>query len=187
MPRGGVNTTNRSGSFREGRRDASAGTLGGAARLRLHRKDPAMPPFDSVSSALRALAQLELRPLRGTGAWDVPHVLHHFAQSVEYSMTGFPVLKPAWFRATAGPLAFALFSWRGRMTHGLDQPIPGAPAIAQGQPLPAAVERATAALQAFERYPGPLMPHFAYGVLDKTAFRRAHLMHLADHWREFQT
>ncbi|HEX7442104.1 MAG TPA: DUF1569 domain-containing protein, partial [Caldimonas sp.] len=78
-----------------------------------------------------------------------------------------------------------LFSWRGRMSHGLDQPIPGAPDIAQGQPLPAAVAHAIAALRAFERHPGPLMPHFAYGALDKAAFARAHLMHLANHWQEF--
>ena len=29
-----------------------------------------------------------------------------------------------------------------------------------------------------------LAPHFAYGALDKNAYRRAHLMHLADHARE---
>jgi hypothetical protein len=144
-----------------------------------------MSAFDSVANAMRSLEQLEARPVRSSGAWDGPHVLHHFAQSVEYSMTGFPELKPAWFRASVGPLAFALFSWRGRMSHGLDQPIPGAPDIAQGQPLPAAVEHAVMALQSFERHQGALMPHFAYGALDKAAFTRAHLMHLANHWQEF--
>ena len=144
-----------------------------------------MPAFASIADALRAVEQLERHPLRGTGAWDVPHVLHHFAQSVEYSMRGFPALEPAWFRATLGPLAFAVFSWRGRMSHGLDQPIPGAPDIVQGQPLSGAVAHAVTALQTFERYTGPLMPHFAYGTLDKPAFTRAHLMHLDDHWREF--
>ena len=144
-----------------------------------------METFDSVRSAVRALAHLQTRPLRSSGAWDVPHVLHHVAQSVEYSMTGFPRLKPAWFRATLGRLAFAVFSWRGRMTHALDEPIPGAPDIAQGLPLGPAVERAIAALQAFDRHGGALCPHFAYGTLDKAAYTRAHLMHLANHWREF--
>jgi hypothetical protein len=112
-------------------------------------------------------------------------VLHHVAQSVEYSMSGFPVLKPAWFRASVGPMAFATFTWRGTMKHGLDQAIPGAPAIAQGLPLAPAVDRAVTALRAFDRHAGPLMPHFAYGELDKAAFTRAHLFHLADHWQAF--
>ena len=111
-----------------------------------------MAAFDSVDSALRRVAQLESRPLRSSGAWDVPHVLHHVAQSIEYSMNGFPRLKPAWFRASLGRAAFALFSWRGRMRHGLDQPIPGAPDIAQGLPLPAAIAHAVLALRTFERH-----------------------------------
>ena len=144
-----------------------------------------MPAFDSVSSALRGLAQLERQPLHSTDAWDVPHVLHHFAQSIEYSMTGYPALKPAWFRATVGPLAFAVFSWRGRMSHDLAAAVPGAPEIPQGQQLAPAVQHAVTALQAFEGYSGALHPHFAYGALDKAAYTRAHLMHLDDHWRAF--
>ncbi|HWH83789.1 MAG TPA: DUF1569 domain-containing protein, partial [Burkholderiaceae bacterium] len=124
-------------------------------------------------------------PLRSTGTWDVPQVLHHFAQSVEFSLDGFPQLKPAWFRATLGRLAFVIFSARGRMTHALDAPIPGAPQIAPGLPLDAAAAHALAALERFERYDGVLQPHFAYGALDRAAFRRAHLMHLNDHWQEF--
>ena len=84
-----------------------------------------------------------------------------------------------------GPLAFAVFSARGRMSHGLDEPIPGAPAVAQGPPLAAAIERVLRALQRFEQHSGPLQPHFAYGALDKPAFMRAHLMHLDNHWLEF--
>ena len=143
-----------------------------------------LSPIESLPAALAALEQLKTRPLRSTGAWDLPHVLHHVAQSVEYSMHGFPQLKPAWFRHTIGPLAFAVFSMRGRMSHGLDEPIPGAPAIAQGEPLRPAIDHVIAALQAFDRYSGALMPHFAYGALDKAAYTRAHVMHLANHWQE---
>jgi hypothetical protein len=145
----------------------------------------ALPPFDSIASARRGVWQLRDGAVRSLGPWDVAHVLHHFAQSVEYSMTGFPQLKPAWFRHSVGPMAFAVFARRGRMSHGLDAPIPGAPDIAQGQPLDAAVARAVAALDAFERFAGPLQPHFAYGALDKAQFAQAHVMHLADHWQQF--
>ena len=140
--------------------------------------------FESLAQAVQALERLKVQPLRSTGAWDVPHVLHHVAQSVEYSLTGFPSLRKAWFRATVGPLALKVFAARGRMQHELDAPIPGAPDIAQGQPLAPAIEHLAGALQTFERHTGALMPHFAYGALDKPAYTRAHLMHLANHWSE---
>ncbi len=83
--------------------------------------------------------------------------------------------------------AFAVFDARGRMRHGLDEPIPGAAPLADGRPLPEAVHRLVAALNAFDAWRGPLAPHFAYGPLDKPAYTRAHLMHLADHWAEVIT
>jgi hypothetical protein len=142
-----------------------------------------MVDLSTIPKALQALEALPSNPLRSTGAWDLPHVLHHYAQSVEYSLAGYPRLKPAWFRASVGPVVLAVFSWRGRMRHDLDAAVPGAPEIAQGLPLAAAVARAAAALRTFDGYAGPLQPHFAYGSLDKPAYARAHLMHLADHWR----
>ena len=97
-------------------------------------------------------------------------------------MAGFPELKPAWFRASVGSYAFALFNARGQMSHALDEPIPGAPPLAQGLALSPAIDRALGALHAFERHAGALAPHFAYGALDKSAYTRAHLMHFANHW-----
>ena len=140
--------------------------------------------FGSMAAALKTLEQLRSGSARMTGAWDLSHVLHHTAQSVEYSLTGFPAPKPAWFRATVGSYGFALFNANGRMTHSLAEAIPGAPEIAQGQPLAPAIDHAIAALRAFERHTGALAPHFAYGALDKPAYTRAHLMHLANHWDE---
>ena len=145
------------------------------------------PAFDSIGGALRTLEQLRTTAPRMNGSWDLARVLHHAAQSVEYSMAGFPELKPAWFRASVGSYAFALFNARGQMSHSLDEPIPGAPPLAQGQPLAPAIDRALAALRAFDRHAGPLEPHFAYGALDKPAYTRAHLMHLANHWQEAVT
>jgi hypothetical protein len=144
-----------------------------------------MADLSTIAKALQALEALPAQPLRSTGRWDLPHVLHHYAQSVEYSLAGFPQLKPGWFRASVGPAALQLFHWRGRMSHGLDAPIPGAPDIAQGLPLAPAVARAAAALRAFDAHRGPLQPHFAYGALTKAAYTQAHLMHLADHWQAF--
>ena len=137
-----------------------------------------------MADAQRTLDALKARPLRMATGWDTAHVLHRVAQSVEHSLTGFPLLKPAWFRASVGPAAFAVFEARGRMTHGLDEPIPGGAPITDGQPLPAAVDHLVAALAAYERHTGALAPHFAYGPLAKPACARAHLMHQANHWQQ---
>ena len=146
--------------------------------------DLAAPAFGSIDAAMRTLEQLRTSAPRMTGAWDLAHVLHHAAQSIEYSIGGFPDLKPAWFRASVGSYVFALFNARGQMAHNLSEPIPGAPEIAQGQPLGPAIDHAAAALQAFDHHAGALAPHFAYGALSKPDYTRAHLMHLANHWAE---
>ena len=152
----------------------------------LHPGALSVESFGSVSSALRTLEQLKTQTPRMAGAWDLPHVLHHVAQSIEFSLTAFPQPKPAWFQATLGSYAFALFNARGQMSHRLDEPIPGAPGISEGQPLAPALDHAVAALQAFDRHTGALAPHFAYGALDRSAYTRAHLMHLANHWSLLQ-
>lgn len=140
--------------------------------------------FASIAAALKTLEQLKTTAPRMTGAWDLPHVLHHTAQSIEFSIDGFPEPRSAWFRATVGSYAFALFNARGQMSHSLSEPIPGAPDIAQDQPLVPAIEHLVSALRTFEQHGGALAPHFAYGALDKAAYARAHLMHLANHWAE---
>ncbi len=137
--------------------------------------------FPSIASALTAVQSLDTGH-RSIGAWSLPQVLEHAAQSIEYSMSGYPQMRSSFFRSTLGNAAFALFEARGGMTHSLSEPIPGAPALAA--PLPAAIARLVNALQAFEAYDRPLHPHFAYGALDKAQYTRAHLMHLANHWIE---
>jgi hypothetical protein len=141
--------------------------------------------FPSVATAVSALEALG-SAARTRSGWPLPLVLQHLAQSVEFSIQGFPEMRSAFFRATAGRAAFAVFDLRGRMSHGLGDPIPGAPALADVG-LEAARGRLLGALQAFEAHTGALAPHFAYGALDKAAYRRAHLMHIADHWTEIQT
>ncbi len=141
--------------------------------------------FPDIGTALRTLHALPSTARMAEG-WTLPQVLEHAAQSVEFSMSGFPELKPAWFSSSVGRLAFASFDARGRMNHGLSEPIPGAPTLATALPLADAVARLAKALRDFDAYGGALRPHFAYGALDKGAFARAHLMHLADHWQHYR-
>jgi hypothetical protein len=160
-----------------------AGAGGVAVGAGVALQGPLRPPFASLAQARQTLESLRGGAVRTRAGWDLPHVLHHAAQSIEYSLGGFPELKSRWFRTSVGAAVFAAFSHAGRMRHDLAAPIPGAPDIAEGQPLAPAIDRVLAALQAFDQHPGPLAPHFAYGQLDKGRYLQAHLMHLADHWQ----
>ena len=56
--------------------------------------------------------------------------------------------------------------------------------LKQNRAQDAAAARCLQALRDFQRWSGPLAPHFAYGALDKAQYTRAHLMHLAHHWTD---
>ena len=139
--------------------------------------------FPTLAAVRGAIAALGARD-RSDGAWPLPMVLNHLAQSIEYSIDGYPELKSALFRSAIGSVAFAVFEARGKMGHSLSEPIPGAPALDAPAALEPAKSRLLAALQRFEAHEGELAPHFAYGALDKAQYTRAHLMHLANHWSE---
>lgn len=135
-------------------------------------------------NAVAALARPGSR-WQSSGAWNLSASLQHLAQSIEGSMAGYPQMKPAWFVATVGAAAHTVFDLRGRMTHPLDDPIPGAAALDAALPVESAVLRLLKAMDAFEAHTGALAPHFAYGALDKAAYARAHLMHVSAHWTQF--
>lgn len=143
--------------------------------------------FETWKQAQQAVLDLLFTPKDVVGnPWNLSQVLQHLAQSVEFSMQGFPALKGAWFRSSVGSAAFAVFNTRGAMSHTLDEPIPGAPALDAGQALKVSVQRLLDAMDAFAQFNGTLRPHFAYGDLTKAQYERAHLMHLANHWTQFQ-
>jgi Protein of unknown function (DUF1569) len=139
--------------------------------------------FPTLAAAMSAIEGLG-RGYKTTGVWSLPQTLNHLAQSIDCSIDGFPELRSALFRTAVGGAAFAVFQARGRMSHSLVEPIPGAPPLDAAAPLDAAIARALAALRRFEAHGGALAPHFAYGTLDKAQYTRAHLMHLANHWDE---
>lgn len=142
--------------------------------------------FSSWAQAQQAVLDLLFVPKVVQGSpWNLSQVMQHLAQSIEYSMQGYPVLKGAWYRSTIGSAAFAVFNARGDMSHSLDEPIPGAPALDASQALKTSVQRLLDAMEGFAAFNGTLRPHFAYGELTKPQYERAHLMHLANHWTQF--
>jgi hypothetical protein len=157
------------------------GALAGCAPARVER----FGSWAEARNAVAALAEPGAR-WRSSGSWSLGQTLQHLAQSIEGSLAGYPQARPAWFVATVGRAAHALFDARGAMTHALDEPIPGAAPLDAALPDDAAVLRLLRAMDAFDAHDGALAPHFAFGALDKPAYRRAHQMHLADHWSLFE-
>ena len=143
------------------------------------------PKVQSLDDVMRWLDRLErATQVQSTTAWKMSAVLEHMAQSVDMSMDGFPEPKSALFQATLGTAAFAVFRLRGKMSHGLTEPIPGAPALPQSEDFKPGIVRLRSAVQRFQAYAGPLKPHFAYGALSRADFALAHTLHIANHQDE---
>ncbi len=144
--------------------------------------------YATVADAMQEverLASAAVQPLPPATAWNWSETLVHCAQSIEFSLQGFPAPKSALFQNTLGAAAFTLFAQRGRMSHNLAEPIPGAPALDAAAEAQAALARLRRAAQDFAAHTGPLQPHFAYGALNKAQYEQAHAMHLANHLSAF--
>jgi hypothetical protein len=146
-----------------------------------------MPKVQSLDEALRWLDRVESAAApKALGAWPLGAVLDHLSQSIEMSLDGFPAPKGEWFQKTVGSAAFGFFKWRGRMNHGLDEPIPGAPALGAGSDWKPGAVRLRRAITRFQAHSGALRPHFAYGALDKNDYALAHSFHIANHQDEIR-
>ncbi len=142
--------------------------------------------FGSLQQAMQEVESLAAaKALRTAAVWSFAQTLAHCAQSIEYSMTGFPQPKSSLFQHTVGALALQVFSWRGRMSHDLAEPIPGAPALDSALATDIALARLRLAIQDFQAFTQTLRPHFAYGELDHGAYAQAHAMHIANHLSGF--
>jgi hypothetical protein len=132
-----------------------------------------------VQAELEALERAEGATV--SGAWTLPQVLMHCAQSIEYSLTGYPRPRSALFRATLGRLAKRKFLSQGYMSHGLEAPIPGAPEP-EATSLASALARLRQAMARFQAASeASLAPHLAYGPCSKAEYEALHAMHLANH------
>jgi hypothetical protein len=139
----------------------------------------------SLAQALLWLDQLEAAPgVKTSGAWPLSAVLEHLSQSIEMSMEGFPEPKSALFQNTLGTAAFSVFKLRGKMSHSLAEPIPGAPVLTPSLAWRPAANRLRTAITRFNAHSAALKPHFAYGTLSKPDYAIAHTLHIANHQDE---
>ena len=137
----------------------------------------------TIDMALENLEKLRQSQVTMAGAWSLSQVLEHCAQSVEFSMIGFPEHKPELFKQTIGKLAFSAFSEKGEMRHNLAEAIPGAAELT-AESVEASYRRLKQAMMDFKQYQGELAEHFAFGSLNKAQYEQAHVMHFYNHLQE---
>ncbi|TGK03071.1 DUF1569 domain-containing protein [Leptospira langatensis] len=115
------------------------------------------------------------------GEWNPSQILLHCAQSIYYSIKGYPENKSEIFQNTLGKIAFWNFSRKGKMSHDLNAPIPGADILRADVSIQESVIELQKSISAFSHYTGEFAPHFAYGKLTKQEYELAHAMHIANH------
>lgn len=116
-----------------------------------------------------------------SGPWNLSQTLQHCAQTVRYSVTGYPKLKPMMFRATVGAVAKRVFLRRGSMKHSLGAEIEGAPRLDPNLPTTEAASDLADAVALFTSHTGRHALHPVYGPCTHDEFARLHAMHLAEH------
>jgi hypothetical protein len=140
------------------------------------------PATLSLELTLEKLKTLNLDEIVSKSTWQLSRTFDHLAQSIEFSMTGYPEMKSKVFQSTVGQVAFAVFQARGKMSHSLEEPIPGEIIVSPMSSGNEALSRLITALEHFDSFKRALKPHFAYGQLSKVEYLNAHIMHINNHF-----
>jgi hypothetical protein len=119
--------------------------------------------------------------LAPSAVWNLSQTVQHCAQTIGYSVTGYPKLKPLPYRATVGALAKRVFLRRGAMRHPLGAEIAGAPPLDPALPVTEAVAGLTDAVGRFSSHRTAHAPHPAYGRCTHEEYAALHAMHVAEH------
>jgi len=138
--------------------------------------------FSSIDDILSEMDLIEanLDTVAMDQPWSLYKVLTHMAQSMEYSMTGYPKLDSPLVQSIK-KIGFITFKSQGFMSHSLSAPVPDAPEIAEDGILEDAFLRLRNACSDFQNYTGALHPHFSYGTLSYEDWELAHSFHVANH------
>jgi len=115
------------------------------------------------------------------GSYTFSETAQHAAQSIGYSMTGYPKLAPASLRVTVGRAVKHVFLRRGAMRHNLSAPVSGAPALDPGMPDLSAVQVLRDAVNRLVAFDGALQPHPTYGRCTKDQVASLQTLHLREH------
>ncbi|MEO3945828.1 DUF1569 domain-containing protein [Gorillibacterium sp. CAU 1737] len=140
----------------------------------------------SLDAVKKELLSLEGSDAVSTKQWPLYEILAHCAQTIEYSMTGYPQMKPKLVRKTVGRMVIRKFLKQGFMKHDLTAHVPGGAKLKPQGTVQEGVELLQQAIDAFQAYSGPLAPHLIFGELSKDEYDRYFAMHIADHFSEVE-
>lgn len=140
--------------------------------------------FTSLEEVLKQLDILEQSESVTTTNWSAYKILQHCAQTIDYSMTGYPQYKPKWFRATIGRLVLSKFLKQGFMKHNLSAPVPGSPILTKEGTTGEGIVLLRNTIERFRNFKGELKPHLIFGKLTREQYDHYFAMHVADHLSE---
>ena len=130
-------------------------------------------PRGLLAQAVERAEKIEADAKAHATAWSLPQTIVHCAQSIEYSIAGFPRGRSRIFQAVLGRAVKRRFLRRGVMFHNRAAPIPGAPAIPSSVTRAEVFERLKRAVADFQAHSGTLAPHFRLRTRDQGRVRGA--------------
>ena len=142
--------------------------------------------LSSLDDAKRELLSLKKTDNIQSKNWSPYKIFVHCSQTLEYSMTGYPVMKPKIFRSTLGKIAIKKFVSQGFMKHSLSAPVPGAPDIKDSGTPKEGIDILLKSIDKFKAFNGELAPHLAFGKLSKDNYDKYFAYHIADHFSELE-
>lgn len=140
----------------------------------------------SLEQAGKELARLREAEDVFAPNWSVSEICLHCAQTIDYSMTGYPVMKPPIIRNTIGKIAIRKFMRQGFMSHNLTAHVPGASKLDISVSSDEAIGTLMNTMDRFEHYNESLKPHLLFGSLTKAEYSKYFAMHIANHLDELR-
>lgn len=116
--------------------------------------------------------------------WSLYQTFAHCAKTIDYSISGYPSMKPAIIRNTIGKIVIGKFLRQGYMHHNLIADVEGSPVIEDIGTMEEGIQLLVDSIKRFEESSGMLKPHLLFGTLSKEQYDTYFTMHIADHFEE---
>lgn len=137
--------------------------------------------FKSLNEAEKYLLNLLDKEIKSTTEWNPYQIFAHCAKTIDYSMAGYPLLKPVIIRNTIGKIAIGKFIRQGYMKHNLLADVPGSPSIENSGSTQEGIQILCDSITRFQSNEKELKMHLLFGQLSKKQYDYYFAMHIADH------
>lgn len=139
----------------------------------------------SLSKSKEPISNLNEKKLSSKSQWTAYQSLLHCSKTIEYSMIGYPVLKPAIIRNTIGKMVIKKFLKEGYMKHNLYADVPGSPVMDNLGSCEEGIRILINSIEKFDSYNGEFKPHLLFGKLSKEQYDKYFTIHIEDHLSVF--